>query len=252
VMIRAIKAVTTYRGRDPRDFAMVAFGGSGPVHAVDIARELGVSTVIVPPASGVFSTVGLVTARRDFNFVQTTISPIDQRLSQVTDPVVSELKSRAIATLSTEGFTEQDVEWLYSADVRYLGQAHELTVEMALPIDPDHLRQALIAEHEKAYGYAPVDGEVELVNIRLAATVIEDDQIDPEFDLPSNTDKGTRDAYFGGKSGTVNVPVVTRAGLLGATIEGPMIVEEDDATCVIPPNCTATLDQYNNVVIKLT
>ena len=251
VMIRAIKAVTTFRGRDPRDFAMIAFGGSGPVHAAGIARDLGVSTVIVPPASGVFSAIGLVTAQRDFNFVQTAITPLEIGLEQVAEPVLAELKERAITAMHSEGFGESDVEWTYSADIRYLGQAHELTVEMSLPVDRNRLQQAFFAEHEKAYGYAPVDGGVELVNIRLTTSVLEDEQVTPRFELPAQGDRKFRKAFFGGDSGLVDVPVFTRSSLNTNPVEGPLIVEEDDATCVVPPRCTAALDSHNNVVIEL-
>jgi N-methylhydantoinase A len=252
VMIRAIKAVTTYRGRDPRDFAMIAFGGSGPVHAVGIARELGVSTVIVPPASGVFSAIGLVTAQRDSNFVQTAIAPLDSGIDSVADPVIAELKERALIAMDTEGFGEADVDWSYSADLRYLGQAHELSVEMILPVDTDQLATAFFAEHEKAYGYAPTDGRVELVNIRLTAAVREVEQVDPQFDIPEQSDRKSRTVFFGSDTGLIEAPVFNRAALTTSPLEGPMIIEEDDATCVVPPGCTVTLDRHNNVVIEVS
>lgn len=252
VMIRAIKAVTTYRGRDPRDFTMIAFGGSGPVHAVGIARELGVSTVIVPPASGVFSAVGLVTARRDFNFVQTVITKVDADIEHPVSVATTVLRDRALAALSAEGFNENDVVWSYSADIRYLGQAHELTVEMTLPVDPDSLKNAFYAEHDKAYGYAPTDGVVELVNVRLTTSVVEDDDISPEFELPEAKPLNNRKAFFDIGEGLVDVPVFTRTALTGGSVEGPMIIEEDDATCVVPSNCTVSLDKFNNIVIELS
>ena len=252
VMIRAIKAVTTYRGRDPRDFAMIAFGGSGPVHAVGIARELGVSTVIVPPASGVFSAIGLVTARRDFNFVQTVITTVDDDLEQPVSEAAAVLRDRALAALGAEGFEENDVVWSYTADIRYLGQAHELTVEMNLPTNPESLKQAFFAEHNKAYGYAPDDGVVELVNVRLTTSVIEDDNINPEFELPAAQSTKSRKAFFEISEGPVDVPVFTRTALTSGSIEGPMIIEEDDATCVVPSNCTVSLDEFNNIVIELS
>ena len=252
LMIRAIKAVTTYRGRDPRDFAMIAFGGSGPVHAVGIARDLGVSTVIVPPASGVFSAIGLVTARRDFNFVQTTIAPLNSNIGRVIAPAITGLKKRAHTATDSEGFSENDIEWSYSADLRYIGQAHELTVEMDQPVDAETLGRSFFAEHERAYGYAPTDGAVELVNVRLTASVKDDDQINPVFDLPAQSERKNRMAYFGGQAGLIEVPVFTRTALRDSALEGPLIIEEDDATCVVPPGCTVTLDRHNNVVIELS
>ncbi|MDP6668050.1 MAG: hydantoinase/oxoprolinase family protein, partial [Dehalococcoidia bacterium] len=254
VMIRAIKAVTTYRGRDPRDFAIIAFGGSGPVHAAGIARDLGVSTVIVPPAPGVFSAVGLVTARRDFNFVQTIIAPLETGLNELADPVITELKQRALTDMERDSgeFAGADVDWSYSADLRYIGQAHELTVDMALPVNPDQLGTAFFIEHEKAYGYAPARSAVELVNIRLTASVVEDDHVNPRFDLPAQGGRKSRMGFFGAQAGLIEVPVFTRANLGTSPTKGPIIIEESDATTVVPPGCTVTLDRHNNMVIELS
>ncbi|MDA1280819.1 MAG: hypothetical protein O3B95_12425 [Chloroflexi bacterium] len=231
---------------------MIAFGGSGPVHAVGIARELGVSTVIVPPSSGVFSAVGLVTARRDFNFVQTSILPLDKSLPSAVGPVLSELKQRALESLSAEGFKESDVEWSFSADVRHVGQAHELTVRWALPPNHKQLRMAFFAEHERAYGYAPTEGNAQLVNVRLTAMVTEDEPVDPSFELPHDSNCHNRMAYFGGNIGTIEVPVFSRSALLRSPAASPMIIEEDDATCVVPPGCAVSLDHYKNVIIELS
>lgn len=255
VMIRAIKAVTTYRGRDPRDFAMVAFGGSGPVHAVGIARELGVKTVIVPPASGVFSAVGLVTAQRDFNFVQTVITPADDSLVESTRGALDELSERALTALGKEGLRASDVGWSTSADVRYVGQAHELTVDVGSELDAERLRGSFMAEHQKAYGYTPAEGDIELVNLRLTARVLGDDETNPEFEIPVAGPVRARMAYFGPENGLVSVPVLSRLELaeLGSeAMAGPLIVEEDDATCVVPEGCSVSLDRFNNMVIELS
>ncbi|MCH6550628.1 MAG: hypothetical protein IH804_01275, partial [Planctomycetes bacterium] len=128
-MMRAIRAVSTYRGRDPRDFALLAFGGSGPVHAAGIARDLGIRRVIVPPAPGLHSAVGLLEALPEYHFVQTFFS----RASDV-DPAgltgaYEKLESRAVEALKTEGYEDADIALHRSADLRYVGQAYELRVD---------------------------------------------------------------------------------------------------------------------------
>jgi N-methylhydantoinase A len=123
---------------------------------------------------------------------------------------------------------------------------------MNLPANPESLKNAFFAEHHKAYGYAPTDGVVELVNVRLTTSVIEDDDISPEFELPEAKTLKSRNAFFDIEEGFVDVPVFTRTALTSGSAEGPMIIEEDDATCVIPSNCTVSLDKFNNIVIELS
>jgi N-methylhydantoinase A len=123
---------------------------------------------------------------------------------------------------------------------------------MILPVDADQLATAFFTEHEKAYGYAPTDGRVEMVNIRLTAAVREVEQVDPQFDIPEQSDRKSRTVFFGSDTGLIEAPVFNRAALTTSPLKGPMIIEEDDATCVVPPGCTVTLDRHNNVVIEVS
>ena len=127
-MIRAIRAVSTYRGRDPRDFSLIAFGGSGPVHAAEMARSLGVRTVVVPPAPGLLSAVGLLEALPEYHFVQTHFAPVNGVDPDAVTDAFERMEDRAVRDLTREGYPSDDIETRRAADLRYVGQAYELTV----------------------------------------------------------------------------------------------------------------------------
>ena len=253
-MIRAIRAVSTYRGRDPRDFALLAFGGSGPIHAVGIARSLGISHVVIPPSPGVFSAIGLLEAQPEHHFVQTFV----RRISDVDTASINEtyvrLQERGSDTLLREGYVPSDITWQRLADLRFVGQAYELTVPAAGhdlgPEDIADLDRAFQIEHERTYGYRPDDEPVELVNLRVTARG-KSDQRRPEYPYSQDTQstEGSRKAYFGSDYGTIETAIITRSDIGSDTRHGPFIIEEYDATVVVPPECVARLDEWNNVVI---
>ena len=253
-MIRAIRAVSTYRGRDPRDFALLAFGGSGPIHAVGIARSLGISHVVIPPSPGVFSAIGLLEAQPEHHFVQTFV----RRISDVDTASINEtyvrLQERGSDTLLREGYVPSDITWQRLADLRFVGQAYELTVPAAGhdlgPDDIADLDRAFQIEHERTYGYRPDDEPVELVNLRVTARG-KSDQRRPEYPYSQDTKptEGSRKAYFGSDYGTIETAIITRSDIGSDTRHGPFIIEEYDATVVVPPECVARRDEWNNVVI---
>ncbi|MEA2526574.1 MAG: N-methylhydantoinase, partial [Thermomicrobiales bacterium] len=156
-MIRAIKAVSTYRGRDPRDFALLAFGGSGPIHAVGIARELGMSRVIIPPAPGLFSAGGLLAARHERHEVQTLFGRTEEVDLDTVNATFRRLEERAVGELSGNRTGATEVVCRRSADLRYVGQGYELTVPApAGAIDPAAMAELVDVfgiEHERTYGH---------------------------------------------------------------------------------------------------
>ena len=255
-MIRAIRAVSTYRGRDPRDFMLLAFGGSGPVHAVEMARSLRIGRVVVPPAPGLLSAVGLLEALPEYHFVQTFFSRISDADLSALNEAYGSLEARAVGALQAEGYHEADIVSRRSADLRYVGQAYELTVE-APPGDIGRDEVAALVErfneeHERTYGHKATDEPVEMVNLRLTASGKAAQTAPLRPYLASDGAAGTqRDAYFGPDHGLLPTPVVSRSDLDGAGRQGPLIVEEYDATAVIPPDCTASLDRWNNIVIDV-
>jgi N-methylhydantoinase A len=255
-MIRALKAVSTYRGRDPRDFALLAFGGSGPVHAAAMARFLGMRRVVVPPAPGLFSATGLLQAEREQDFVQTFFAPLAGLDPAALTAAYDALEARARAALAEEGVGEAAVACDRAADLRYVGQAYELTVglpagELA-PADLAALGERFGREHERTYGHRADDEPVEVVNLRLVARVATGERPAPRPPVGAARGAGgERRASFGPEGGLLSTPILARADLTGAPLPGPLIVEEYDSTTVVPPGCAARRDEWGNIVIEV-
>ena len=255
-MIRAIRAVSTYRGRDPRDFSMLAFGGSGPIHAVAMARSLSVATVIVPPASGVFSAVGLLQAQAENHFVLTFFGRLSQVDPEALDGAYGTMKEQAESSLAAEGYSPADLVWQRSADLRYVGQAYELTVQapggglggsgVAL------LEERFHDEHERTYGHKAPDEAVEIVNLRLTARAASSQSL-PITPIAGaySQERTSRDVYYGPDHGSLETPIVSRSDLTATRLDGPLVVEEYDVTTVVPPGSSARLDEWSNIVIDI-
>jgi N-methylhydantoinase A len=253
-MTRAVKAVSTYRGRDPRDFALIAFGGNGPVAGVEVARSLKMKRVLVPPAPGVFSAVGLLLSDIEHEFLRTFFRRTEDLTENDVAAAFKQLEVEALATLKREAFAMDQVDLRWFADMRYSGQAYELTVPVTRnKVSLDAMHDAFHAEHERTYGHRSDGDPVDLVNVKILARVPQRQSgykgvaADPSVSaklLP-------RKAYFGADHGMVETPIYRRSDLAGRTIDGPAIVEEYDATVVIPPGCRASLDKLGNIDIEL-
>ena len=255
-MIRAIRAVSTYRGRDPREFTLLAFGGSGPIHAVEIARALGIGKVIIPPAPGVFSSVGLLVAQPEQHFVQTFFGKADAINTASLNLLYKDMEEQGISTLTSEGYEPKDITWRRAVDLRYVGQAYELSIQAPrkeITVDDvSELVNDFHKEHEKTYGHMAVDEPVEIVNLRMTALG------KPSIATPvqSTSDikpsvKTNRDVYFGPTHGLLQTPIVLRSDLSLERKSGPMIIEEYDATVVVFPDCHASLDQWGHIAIDV-
>jgi N-methylhydantoinase A len=254
-MTRAVKAVSTYRGRDPRDFALCAFGGNGPVVAVEIARALSMRHVLVPPAPGVFSAVGLLFSQTEQEFVRTLLFRAGEIEARAVEAAYDSLAEEAWASIAEEGIAPEVVTLARLADLRYAGQAYELTVRVADgPIDVARLTADFVDEHERTYGHGSMDDPVDLVSIRIVARVERptlSSRLAPTEDAAAGDGTQTRSAYFGPIVGLADVPVVGRAALDGNELEGPLFVDEYDSTTVIPPGCRATLDAFGSINIDV-
>ena len=278
-MMKAVKAVTTYRGRDPRDFTLVAFGGSGGVHAVDLARVLQVRRVVLPVAAGVFSALGLLFSNLEMNETVPFLHPAEDAPLDEAERRYAELAHRIAAVV---GGRREEIRFSRQADVRFTGQAYELTVPFGetrmegadgggggdegngrgpapgdARLDPraiGDLRARFEAEHLARYGHA-FSGEfpVEIVNLRLVGTRRPAGLVEPApFDAGSHRGPDARrEVYFGPAAGRVDTPVIGRGRLGSEPRSGPLIIEEYEGTCVVPPDCAARLDGHGNVVIEL-
>ncbi|MFO1350358.1 MAG: hydantoinase/oxoprolinase family protein [Gammaproteobacteria bacterium] len=256
-MTRAVKAVTTYRGRDPRDFALLAFGGNGPMAAAMIAHELRMRRVLVPPAPGVFSALGLLFCEPEREFVQTLFRRGSETSAAAVEAAYRGLEDEAAAALLAEGYGREQIALRRFADLRYAGQAYELTVTVAPGVpDMEIMARAFGAEHLRTYGHKSDTDPVDLINIKVMAraSLPAQRRFNPSAGLAAGARAVSgekRDAYFGPKLGILTTPVGSRADLTGRVVAGPFIIEEYDATCVIPPGCSAALDALGNIDITV-
>jgi N-methylhydantoinase A len=244
-MTRAVKAVSTYRGRDPRDFGLVAFGGNGPVVAVAIARELEMRRVLIPPAPGVFSAAGLLFS----NVEHTQQRSVFRRTTALDAAEISglyrELESEVREEMRREGLPDSRIALRRLADLRYSGQAFELSVAVDR-VDIPAMEAAFHAEHERTYGHSSEGDPVDLVNLRVIASAPPESKEPLALARLPSREETVRQACFGGRMHAT--PVVSRQDLERRR-EGPLIVEEFDATCIVPPGATAELDPHGNILI---
>ncbi len=257
-MVRAVKAVTTYRGRDPRDFVLFAFGGSGPIHAASMARLLGIRQVVVPPAAGLFSAFGLLFSDVQHQRVRTFLKPAAPECLARLNSEVDDLTQSARDVLVREGYDVSRIVVERSADLRYAGQGFELNVPLAAgeltAAELDALIEEFGDEHLRTYGHRTTDEPVEIVNLRAAARVVPaaGETYDPQAVSRIRTDASatTRDAFFGPDFGLLETRVVSRNVVPTTRTEGPMIVEEYDATCVVPPDFSVRVDEWGNLILE--
>ena len=258
-MIGAMRLVSVQRGYDPRDFVLVAFGGAGPLHANALARELGIPIVLVPPSPGIASAVGMLVTDIRHEFVATRRLRLDALAPAALDALFADFVSEGDARLTRDGVPPADRRMLRSADLRYHGQSFELSVTVppgALSAaDIERLRGLFHESHERAYGYAAPDDPVELVNVRLAAVGVTPKPRRaplPEGERSAAAAvKGRRDVWFAEANGFHPTVVLDRGKLLrGNVIEGPAIVEEHDASTLVHPGWTATVDEHANLVLR--
>jgi N-methylhydantoinase A len=257
-MIRAIKAVSTERGRDPRGFALFAFGGNGPLFAAGMAAALGIKRIVVPPAAGLFSSFGLLYANVEHHYARTFRRLLRQSDLAEIGRAWEALARQAFDQLAAEGFSGVRAQIKRSAALHYKGQTYELVVPAPEgPVDErfiSTLEEAFGAEHERTYGHrAGPEEPVELVAIQVVGTGVREGSAVPERVELSRGEpqpQPPRRAYFGPDHGWMDTPVLRRSDLAGART-GPLIIEEYDATCLVPPGARAELDPGGNIVAEL-
>ena len=254
-MGRALRAVSSERGRDPRRFVLVAFGGGGPVHAAGLAEMLDINKVIVPPFPGVFSSFGLLYADVEHHFVQTYFKTFRELNLDALNVILERLWGEGRSQLREEGFADDSHEVVTQVDMKYEGQVSELTVYLPPgTVTPENLKKlsdSFEEEHERTYGYR-TDAPFQLVNLRVIARGLsKESRIPDQLDIPQSTNGGPseRQVYFGPGHGFLDAPVINRGSLAGNSRPGPLIIEEYDSTTVVPPGWTASIDQWKDVVL---
>ena len=254
-MTRAVKAVSTYQGRDPRDFSLFAFGGNGPVTSVFIAKELQIRHVLVPPASGVFSALGLLFSEPEREIVKTFFQKDVEFSASLVEANFMHLEDEAKGALIEEGYEKSQIQTKRYADLRYSGQAYELTVSIdkGKP-EIEKIIKNFSDEHYRTYGHKSNEDPVDLINIKVIAKVNHDylSSFDKIKTLEKKNKKKldhSRRVYFGSNPGLILTPIINRNELSSKYIKGPLIIEEYDSTCVIPPFSSARLDSSGNIEI---
>ena len=256
-MQRAIRSVSIERGRDPRDFTLVAFGGSGPVHAAGLAADLDVGRVVVPPHPGLFSALGLLAAQVEQIHTRSVLTDVLRLPVEQARAIVDEMERRAGDELRAEGFAPERIELTRFADLRYRRQISELMLPLPPgPLDAGTLAalgQAFHDEHERTYGYAMPDERVEIVAFKLRARGHRTDAAEvPWRGLGDSRPvvRSSRVACFDAGVGPVPTPVVGRVDLQDAPRSGPLIIEEYDSTVVVPPGWTARRNTIGFIVLE--
>ncbi|WP_027351330.1 hydantoinase/oxoprolinase family protein [Halotalea alkalilenta] len=255
-MLRALRGVSSEKGRDPSQYTMLAIGGNGPVHACTLAEAAGMKRIVVPPVAGLFSALGMLFADVEHQLVGAfyrRLQDVDQALLET---AAAPLRARGLDMLACEGFSDpaQQRLTLY-ADLRYMGQTAPLTIEVPKGERVmERLAEAFHGEHQNVFGYASPSEPVQFVALKLVCQGLPD-----QPRMPQRAQRGaeksvarySRQAYFG-KAGWLETPVVARNALNEAAVEGPLIIEEYDTTIVVRPGWQANRDSWNNVILTCT
>ena len=254
--MRALRAVSTERGRDPREFVLMAFGGSGPIHAAGLAKELLIRQVIVPPLPGLFSTLGLLFSGVEHHDVRSCLLSGETLNAEALEGIKAEMQRNMLAQFETEGYPADQVTLSCSVDVRFKGQASEIRI----PVVDEHFTETTVqtlyttfeTEHERLYGHrSDPDNPVEVVAVRLIGQAgIRGQQgvLNPAERLGSRA--LSREAYFGESWGTINTPVISRQDLGEEGTTGPLLIDEYDSTIVVPPDYRGYLDSNGNILMS--
>lgn len=253
-MMRALRAVSTERGRDPRDFTLVSFGGAGPIHAAALADDMEISRVLVPVFPGLFSALGLLLADYRHDYIHSIVTPLSAIDPHRLVAHYEEMQQEARDTMRREGIPAAAIRFERYADLKYGYQLQELSI----PLPESHREGALLdaltarfqAAHAQAFGYNTED-PIELVSVRLRALATVDRM---KFaDLAAAGARAAapvepRQAFFGPRHGLLQTRVFRRADLT-RPCNGPLIVEEPDTTVVVPPGWSITRDDYGSLML---
>ena len=239
-MVRALRVVTVERGVDPRRFALLPFGGAGPMHAAAIAAELGIGRIVCPRAGGVLSALGLCASDRRRDTARTVMLAGEELTAERVAAEVDEL----IAGLGEDlGAARPEVVY----ELRYAGQAFELPVPGGPEPEPAELIERFEAAHEDLYGHRDPEGEVILVHIRLAM-VVAGPSPRPVASTAETPVPGSRRVRFGGE--WVEAPVLRGEPAAGTEVEGPVVFELPEATFVVPPGWSSKVDEAGTILAQ--
>lgn len=254
-MARALRAVSTERGRDPRDLFVLAFGGNGPVHAATLARLLDIRRILVPPVPGLFSALGMLFPEIEHHYVRTCKQRLDRLDIGALEAGFDALEAEGAAALAGEGFAAPAHRFERLIDLRYAGANSELT----LPCPAGHPVAATLGRsfgeaHERQYGYRSDSETVETLSLRVIARAATATSRIPDrlaLDHARAGGSAARAAYFGPEFGSIETAVCTRGAIGTEWRNGPLLIEEFDSTTVVPPDGRVRLSDWDTIEIEL-
>jgi len=258
-IVSALYFISVQQGIDPRDHVLVASGGAGPMLIADVARNLGVETVLIPPTPGLNSALGLLATDLKHEVVRTWLKPLAGLDADGLGGALDGLETALRALLAEEGVAEADVAITRELEMCYVGQSYHLRVPAPAQIDgaaASRLADAFHARHEASYGFANRREPVQIVNLRVIAIGrVERPRIKelaPARDPVERARKGEREVWFDEAGGRVRCPLYDRSRLLrGDEIRGPAIVEQMDTTIVVSPGTRARVDRFGNLELRV-
>jgi N-methylhydantoinase A len=259
-MSYAVKGVTTERGLDAGDFVLVAYGGAGPLHAVDVAREIGIRNVIVPGAPGVFSAFGMLFSDLRYDYVRTHLMQLADASFNEIEAVFKELEQNGRDAIAATSVRPDQIAVKRALDMRYVGQEHSVTVELPRRIferqDRAAIKRHFDNDHMRRYGTSAPNENAEVVSLRVTVTGLMKKPPQKKIKKgtsvpPKSSHAGTRKAWFDGRFR--NAPTYRRTELLaGNMINGPALIEEHASTTVLMLGDRMVVDDYGNLAIRVT
>jgi N-methylhydantoinase A len=250
-MADAMRTITVEKGIDPRDFTLVAYGGAGPMHAVELAYELEINEILVPRFPGAFSAWGMLQSDIRSDFTTNFFVPVDAVDTAAMREVCQTLRAQGHDLLEKEHVKPNDRVFAFTADLRYVGQENTLNIPCNDQSKVSDILKAFHAAHERRFGHAQPNNPVEFVNLRLAAVgrLARDRAAFTTTPQVSSPVIGEREVVFGGQ--TLRANIFNRALITDqARYSGPAVIEEESATTFIPPDCGFRLDEWGNLLIQ--
>ncbi len=260
-MSLAVRAVSVNKGVDPRDTAMIAFGGGGPLHAVSIAREIFIPRVVVPKLPGTFSALGMLMASWRQDFVRTLIGRLGSLQALAVETVFDELAKFGEDQIARDGIAKNAADFAFYANLRYVGQEHTIPIPVSGPgwltgeLGP--LRRLFHAEHAKRYSQSAPDESMEIVSLRLVVTATREDNLaerwlNEPWQAEGAIEESTRNVVFDDPNRPLKTRILWRPSLpAGTTIAGPAIIEEPNATTLIHPGDMACVTAAGHLTISI-
>ena len=255
-MERAIRVISVERGVDPRDLALLAFGGAGPLHAVSVAQRLSIPRVIVPAGAGVLSAIGLLNAEAGHDYSRGVVRPLREVDPSTIAEVLVALGDRGAETLRSEGIAEGEMTFRFSADLRYVGQSHELNVDIASPEAFDDAGAEALASsfheaHAARFGHAAPEGALELIALR-ARSLAPPERIDLSCAGPGEGLEEREGEVWFDRLGPRRARIVDRGRIgRGGQLVGPLVIVGTESTVLIPEVVTGRSDRFGNLLLEV-